>query len=350
MVSFYPGPSRVYDGVPRWTAEAARKGILSMNHRSPAFMNMVKETCALLQTKLNVPKSYSIFFVSSATECWEILAQSLIDKDSLHIHNGAFGEKWYQYTKRLKPGATEFHFDRETLPDLSPVTAGAGTLLCLTHNETSNGTALPVTFMRETRKKFPSNLIAVDATSSMAGVALDFKLADAWFASVQKCFGLPAGLALLICSPAAMARAGQLNEALHYNSLVYMQAMMDKFQTTHTPNVLGIYLLNRSLRSRNRISVIDRAIRNRAKAWYSLFETHASLRPLIREPKVRSHTVVTVTAQPVYLEEIKKKTSKKGILLGEGYGNLKATTARVANFPAIKTLEIRRLMQIFHRL
>ena len=63
------------------------------------------KTITLLKEKLDIPKDYTIFFTSSATECWEILAQSLIVTRSFHIYNGAFGEKWYDYTLRLKPAA-----------------------------------------------------------------------------------------------------------------------------------------------------------------------------------------------------------------------------------------------------
>jgi phosphoserine aminotransferase len=55
--------------------------------------------------------------------------------------------------------------------------------------------------------KIPDALIAVDATSSMAGVELDWQSADIWFASVQKCFGLPAGMAVMVCSPRALQYA-----------------------------------------------------------------------------------------------------------------------------------------------
>jgi phosphoserine aminotransferase len=91
MISFYPGPSRVYDEIPKYVKEAHRKGVLSINHRSEEFMNLYEETVILLKSKLTIPDSYKIFFTSSATECWEIIAQSFIITDSLHIFNGAFG-------------------------------------------------------------------------------------------------------------------------------------------------------------------------------------------------------------------------------------------------------------------
>src|SRR5688572_22240560 len=99
MISFYPGPSRVHDEIPQYVKEAYKKGILSINHRSDGFMEISEKTIGLLREKLNIPKDYTVFYTSSATECWEIIAQSLVTKKSHHIFNGSFGQKWFEYTK-----------------------------------------------------------------------------------------------------------------------------------------------------------------------------------------------------------------------------------------------------------
>jgi phosphoserine aminotransferase len=93
MISFYPGPSRIRDEIPRYVKEAAKEGILSMNHRSPEFMTLAKKTASLFRKKLSVPSDYTIIYTSSATECWEIIAQSLIVEKSYHFFSGAFGKK-----------------------------------------------------------------------------------------------------------------------------------------------------------------------------------------------------------------------------------------------------------------
>lgn len=343
MTSFYPGPSRVHDSIPRWTAEAARKGVLSMNHRSPAFMKLVEETVGLLREKLRVPKTYTVFFVSSATECWEIIAQSLIREGSTHIYNGAFGEKWFSYTKRLHPATHGIAFGLQDALSVDLLADTSPELICITQNETSNGTAIAPAIISALQKKYSESLIAVDATSSMAGIDLNFSKADVWFASVQKCFGLPAGLALLICSPRSIERAHQRNERLHYNSLTFMSEMMSRWQTTHTPNVLGIYLLNKALRGMKSIRDIDAETSRRARAWFTFLKTHTSLLPLIRKSSVRSKTVVTLEGDPALIQKLKDSALKHGLLLGDGYGELKKNTVRIANFPAITDQEITRL-------
>ncbi len=345
MISFYPGPSRVYDEIPRYVKEAHRDGILSMNHRSPEFIDLSKGTISLLKSKLNIPKDFTVFFTSSATECWEIIAQSLVTTQSIHIYNGAFGEKWFDYTHRLHPEAKAIPFDLESFPNPEKMIFQTGEVICLTQNETSNGTQVSNAIISNIRKNNPHHLIAVDATSSMAGVRLQFKEADVWFASVQKCFGLPAGLGIMLVSPKGMEVIRSVHETQHYNSLTLMADMMAKWQTPCTPNVLGIYLLMRTLQDRQPIAEIDKKIKVRAEEWQAFFRNSKVLKYLVSNPAVRSRTIVAVQSDSVLLEKIKKNAPKHGFLLGEGYGALKKDTFRIANFPALKKKEIAGLMK-----
>lgn len=347
MVSFYPGPSRVYPKVKRYLQDAYRNNIVSINHRSDEFVSVSKRTVQLLHEKLNVPADYTIYFVSSATESWEIIAQSLINEQSIHLFNGAFGKKWFEYTGRIKPGATAWPF---TLHEkLKPVAFTSGDTLCITQNETSNGTQVTNKLIQQLRAKNPGHLIAVDATSSMAGVESDFTSADVWFASVQKCFGLPAGLGVLICSPAALKRAAEVNHRQHYNSLLYLHETMQQYQTTYTPNVLGIYLLMRMLESVKPIKKVSGTIKSRYKKWETFFDTKSNqLNFLVRNKTVRSHTVLAIEAPAAKVQQVKAAAKKAGFLLGNGYGDWKNTTFRIANFPAIQRNEIARLMDFLY--
>ena len=174
MISFYPGPSRIHDEIPDYVRDAAESGILSANHRSPAFVSLSKETIRLLRLKLGIPEDYTIFFTSSATECWEIIAQSLIRSRSTHIWNGAFGQKWYDYTARIR-NAESWSFDVEQSTEIAVPDHLLGEVLCLTQNETSNGTQVRDGILSQIRQAHPETLIAIDATSSLGGVALTFE-------------------------------------------------------------------------------------------------------------------------------------------------------------------------------
>jgi phosphoserine aminotransferase len=345
MISFYPGPSRVHDAVPKYVGDAFKKGVLSMNHRSQEFMAISEKVITLLKQKLNIPKDYTIFYTSSATECWEIITQSIVKEKSTHFYSGSFGEKWFDYTKRLKPAAEGVRFDPETKLDANAIKLSSGDVICLTHNETSNGTQVHHSIIKSIKKNNSGQIVAVDATSSMGGVAIDFTGADIWLASVQKCFGLPAGLGLLVCSPAAIQRSAALGEKNHYNSLTFMNTMMEKWQTPFTPNVLGIYLLMRVLEKMPAIEKTDAQLQKRYGDWVKYLSKRKSIEHLVKNAGVHSITVLPIKGTPESVINIKQQAKKRGILLGEGYGDLKASTFRIANFPAIRATEIATLKQ-----
>ncbi|CCH54528.1 aminotransferase class V [Fibrisoma limi BUZ 3] len=321
MITFYPGPSKVYPQVAQYAQEAVQQGIVSLNHRSVGFMDVVKETIRLLHEKLAIPADYHVALVSSATECWEIVAQSLTATTSLHPYGGAFGKKWMEYAHRIKP----------------MIEPGLADTLCVVQNETSNGTQVRMDTLAGFRRDF-TGLIAVDAVSSMAGLAFDWTLADVWFASVQKCFGLPAGLAVLVYSPDALKRAEIIGENDHYNSLLFIHENFAKFQTPYTPNGLGIYLLMRVLEQVPPITEVDARIRQQAADWYAFIEQELTDSPwklLIQDPALRSDTVIAVAGSEADIKAVKAAAQQAGITLGNGYGDWKTTTFRIANFPAI---------------
>jgi phosphoserine aminotransferase len=345
MISFYPGPSRVHDHIPDYVTEAFERGILSINHRSDEFMEISERTINLLKNKLAIPTDYTIFYTTSATECWEMIAQSIVKESSFHFHSGAFGKKWYEYTSKICPGARSIPFDQNSLIDVNMMQlAKEHGVICLTQNETSNGTQVSNPTIQMIRQRYPQHLIAVDATSSMAGIYLDFQAADIWFASVQKCFGLPAGLGLMICSPSAMATVRAIGERKHYNSLTLMMEMMEKWQTPFTPNVLNIYVLMCVMDNSKPIHQVESQTRERYQRWVQFFKDKHSMRHLIDNEQARSLTVIPVKADETLVSSIKSRARKSGFLLGEGYGELKSSTFRIANFPAIKNEEIAALM------
>jgi phosphoserine aminotransferase len=340
MISFYPGPSKLYPEVPSYLQQACLEGFLSINHRSSEFVELSKNTVSLLKEKLNIPADYTVFYTSSATECWEIIAQSLTRKQSLHIYNGAFGEKWYEYSKKINLNSAGIDFNVEKFPEVKIKIFKETEVLCLTQNETSNGTQLNDATINGFKERFPELLIAIDATSSMAGINLNFTSADIWFASVQKCFGLPAGMALLICSPKAMKRAYQINDRRRYNSILFMHDKMKDWQTSYTPNVLNIYLLNKILNQISSINETHKLITDRSAKWYEFFSGANKLKALVTNPEVRSNTVISVKGDESSMDAIKEAVKKEGFILGNGYGKWAKITFRIANFPAHEEKDI----------
>jgi phosphoserine aminotransferase len=344
MLSFYPGPSKVHPEVLDFIREAFDQGIVSINHRSTRFEALLKDTLEILHEKWNIPSDYTIYFISSATEAWEIVAQSLIEKQSLHIYNGAFGKKWAHYTQQIHPASQSIEFNSQTsLASVNlPLLTDFDTI-CLVQSETSNGTGQAIT-----RKLYGSALIAVDATSSMGGIELDWKEADVWLASVQKCMGIPAGLGIMICSPKSLERAEKLGKKSHYNDVLLMEENRQRFQTHYTPNVLGIYVLNRLTHLLPNIKQIDLQTRDKMKIWESFWEENHSwgLKCLIENPDLRLPTVLALQGDAETIQRIQQKCFAADIELGKGYGEWQANTVRIANFPSHTENDIQTLIKL----
>jgi phosphoserine aminotransferase len=340
LISFYPGPSRINSNISKFVLEAFDQGILAMNHRSDEFMNLVGSTKKVIHEKLNLPKNYQIIFTSSATECWEIFAQSCLSGISQHVYNGAFGRKWATITDKLDFPTVHTSFGLEEIPELKEINPKSE-WICLTHCETSNGTFLNNTILRQIRKQFPDQLIAIDATATMGGLNIDFQLGDFWFASVQKCFGLPSGLAVLIVSDKAITKAQAINERNHYNSLLNMLDNTAKNQTHYTPNILNIFLLFKSLNKIKSVEKINEKLDERFKYYNQLIKELPTINWLVKNPAVRSPTVLALTHPSP--ESLKNKAKQNGFILGNGYGPWKDNTFRVANFPSIKWKEVMKL-------
>lgn len=350
MITFAAGPSKVYESMPDYLQDAYREGILSANHRSAAFMSLYQEVCRLFQEKLHVPESYQLLFTSSATENWEIITQSIVERASFHIYSGSFGKKWINFAQHILPESEGLKLaPDETLDVPALEIAEKFDLIALTQNETSNATQVRRKYLEKIREKYPEKLLAIDSTSSMGGLALDFSLGDIWYASIQKCFGLPAGLGLLILSPRAIAKAEQKGESGRYNSLSFMLENARGFQTHYTPNVLGIYLLKRVLEDMPEIQHVDARLRGRMANLEQCIVDTQRLRLLVFNEETRSTTVLGVSGPEELITEVKAAAAREGMQVGSGYGPLKPTSFRIANFPAISDQELTTLMDFLKR-
>lgn len=344
MISFSPGPSQVYPELPQYFEDAYNKDILSANHRSKVFMNMYQEVIQLFQEKLHLPEDYRLLFTSSATESWEIISQSLTTRGTYHLYSGSFGQKWFDYAKNILPQADGLKFVADEGFSLSDLRIPEDLdIVAVTQNETANASQVSLDIIELIKSQYPNKLIAVDTTSSMAGIELDFSQADIWFASVQKCFGLPAGLGLLILSSRAVAKAEEIGESGRYNSVNFMLENAANYQTHYTPNVLAIYFLKRLLQDIPEIQFTDRKTRERMQELENIVASKDKFRYLVKRPEFRSRTVLGISGEASMVEDIKKKAEQKGLILGSGYGSFKTTSFRVANFPVINDKQFQQL-------
>lgn len=352
MINFYPGPSKIYPLVENLLVKCFKSEVLEKNHRSDQFMNLLKETIQLFKEKMNIPPNYEVFFTSSATECWEIVAQSFLHGNVQFAYNGAFGKKWFKYVvtnpsqnkalKKLQKNnlrGSRF-FINQTLKEVD--IDQKYDCFCVVQNETSNGSYIANSEFDNLPK---SILSCLDITSSLGGQNIDFAKGDVFLASSQKCLGLPSGLGILIVSPKAISIAEKVNDRNHYNSFLFIRENFLKYQTHYTPNILAIYLLNGILKELEKIEKVSEKLETRALDFYSFIKEKTTLNPLIDNHLTRSPTVICIEANKNIVSLIKSKAHENEILLGNGYGEWKENTFRVANFPAIPDEDFNKLKQ-----
>lgn len=348
LYTFAVGPSQVYPQIAHYYQDAFALNLPAESHRGKLFMEVFGKAVSGIREKLSVPADYGIFFTGSATECWEMLSQAFAHEGAFHAYSGSFGEKWFEYGHGVAPQSEAFRFDADDNTFAIPAhIQGKPGLIALTLNETSNGSALPETLLPKIRQAHPNPIIAVDTTSIMAGIDLSWREADIWFASVQKCFGMPAGLAVMIVSPRAQEMA-QMLERPFYNSITTHLKFAEINQTPFTPNMLGIYALSRLMADVPPIGKVQARLKARSAELYSWLDAQPHLRPLVQRVENRSPTVIAVQVTADALTRYQEAARAGGYELGRGYGTWRETTFRLANFPAVEDgplEDIRRLLE-----
>jgi len=353
QVNFTPGPSQLYFTVADHARQAFKEGIPSLSHRSKKFEQISRETTDGLRELLNLPADYHIFFTGSATEIWERIFQNLVEQTSFHLVNGSFSKRFHEIGIQLNknPVKTESPAGQGFENDLSipPNTE----LIAVTHNETSTGVSLPVEWIHQLKEKNPQTILAVDAVSSMPYPDFDFNLVDSLFFSVQKGFGLPAGLGVWMANERCVAKAETLaakNISIgSYHNIPTLLAHAKKNQTPETPNVLGIYLLGKVVEDflRRGINIIRKETEYKAAILYQALETNEWISPFVKEKKFQSKTVIVADCQE-QTEKISAFLATKGLHAGDGYGASKKTQLRFANFPAHSKEQFEHLVDSLH--
>lgn len=337
-INFTPGPSQLYFTVEDHMRTAFREGIPSLSHRTKKFESIYQSTVEGLRTLLGIPAGYHLYFTGSATEIWERIIQNLVEEKSFHLVNGAFSKRFFEVSQQLnrKPAKLEA---AQGLGFDAHFKAPEGTeLIALTHNETSTGVMLPVDFIRTVRTNHPQALLAVDAVSSLPFPEFDFSLLDSVFFSVQKGFGLPAGLGVWLVNDACVTKAEQLlSKGVSigsYHTIPSLHTHALKYQTPETPNVLGIYLLGKVVEDMNRkgIHAIRKETEYKAAVLYQALSENTAISALVKDKAFQSKTVI-VADTGEHTERITRMLLEKGMQPGDGYGTAKKTQLRFANFP-----------------
>lgn len=338
-IYFTPGPAELYFTVEDHIKRALADQIPSISHRSSQFEAIYQETATNLRALLNIPDHFYVLFTGSATEIWERLIENCVAEQSYHYVNGAFSRRFYDTARALQrqplqqeaPEGSCVPVDPSEIPDTVE-------LVAFTQNETSTGAAQPLEDIYAVRQKHPNLLIAVDAVSTLPYPNIDYTQVDSVFFSVQKGFGLPAGLGVWIVNERCVEKAQQLVQQGRsigtYHSLPSLLSKARKYQTPETPNVLGIYLLGKVIGDMltKGIDQIRRETEYKAALLYRTLEEHSLLSPFVSDKKCRSKTVIVAETTPASASII-SSLKQSGVIIGSGYGGYREKHIRIANFP-----------------
>lgn len=340
---FIPGPTEV---LPEVLAELSRPMI---GHRFPECAELVASIVPLVQ-KMLYTKNMIFLSTSSGTGLMEASVRNCVRESCLSFINGAFSKRFFQIAKANGKNAIPVEIDwgrgfsAGMIEDaLKKHKVDAITLV---HNETSTAAMSDIYGIAEMMKSYPDVSLLVDMVSSMAGVKLEIdKLdVDVALASGQKAFALPPGFAVAAVSPRAMEKARTVENRGFYFDFVAVEKTLAKNQTHITPSIPHMYAMKKQMeiimeegldnRWQRHIRMAER-VRSWAEKYFEIFT----------EQGYWSNTLSCIAnTRGINISEMNKKLAGRGMVLGNGYGELKDKTFRIAHMGQLTMADIDELL------
>jgi len=349
-IFFTPGPAQLYPTYKKHLDDAMSLQLGSISHRSKQFRIIYQHTSENLKELLNIPSENSILFTGSATEIWERILQSCVEKTSFHLVNGSFSKKFYDFSIELGKNGIKQEVDLGegfNYEDIKiPIDAE---LVCLTHNETSSGVVTAVDTIHQLKKEHIDKLFVVDMVSSAPYPKFDYNLIDSAFFSVQKSFGMPAGLGVWIVNEKCIQKSEEIKNKGHltgtYHSLISLYKNAKNFETPSTPNVVAIYILGKVVEDMltRGADLIRQETDEKAKYLYKFLNENENISASVKNNAFQSPTVVVAKVKDA--TGLLKNLEKQNIIVGSGYGKFKDSQIRIANFPALNISEVDMLVK-----
>ena len=331
-----PGPVEVSEKTFRALASPM------IGHRGQGFKDLYAKIQPQLQSLLST-RQLVYLSTSSAWGVMEGAVRNLVGRKVLNCMKGAFSDKWFDVSKKCGKDAEALQVDwgspiRAEAIDRKLAT-GQFDALTLIHNETSTGTMSPLAEIAALKKKYPDVLFIVDAVSSMTALPLGFDEMgiDVLLAGTQKAFALPPGLAVFVCSPAALTRAATAKDRGYYFDFVEFQKNAEQNMTPSTPSIPHIYALASKLDEFFAEGLDNRYARHRQTNQMTRDWAARHGFTLFPEKGFESVTLCCINngAKPggrtVDVAKLQKLVKDQGFLIDGGYGKIKGTTFRISN-------------------
>lgn len=313
-----------------------------IGHRGQGFKDLYAKVQPQLQ-QLLATKQLVYLSTSSAWGVMEGAVRNLVHKKVLNCMCGAFSDKWFDVSKKCGKQAEALQVEWGSPIRAEQVDAKLATgefdALTLIHNETSTGTMSPLAEIAALKKKYPDVTFIVDAVSSMTAVPTKFDELgiDVLLAGTQKAFAMPPGLAVFVCSPAALAKAALTKDRGYYFDFVEFQKNAEQSMTPSTPSISHIYALSSKLDEFFAEGLEARYARH--KKTNQMTRDWAARHGFVLYPE-RGYESVTLTCvsngaraggRVVDVAKLQKLVKDQGFLIDGGYGKIKGTTFRLSN-------------------
>ena len=344
---FIPGPVKVNEDVLQQLARP------TLGHRGKEYAQLQAETVDMLK-KIFFTDQNVFLSTSSASGIWEAAIRNCVTPDETVLATccGAFSDKWAAVAKSCGRKVDELKVDwgKPVLPEMidEKLAAGKYAAVTLVYNETSTGLTNPVVEISEMMKeKYPDVLVFVDSVSAMVGLPLHFdKLGwDVTFASVQKAFAIPPGLAVALVSNRALEKSKDVPDRGYYFDFQQFAKSAAKNQTPTTPNIPHIMALN--FQCEKLLAESMEKVWGRHKQMADHVRTWAKEKfDIFCEEKYASNTLTAIrnTKGINVAETINAIQEKHNTIFGNGYGKLKEQAFRIAHMGDITLGDLKELL------
>ncbi|MBN1329601.1 MAG: alanine--glyoxylate aminotransferase family protein [Candidatus Heimdallarchaeota archaeon] len=329
---FIPGPTEVF---PEVLNEQTK---LMIGHRSKDFTELYAGIISKLQ-KYHDSQQWATVATASGTLFMDVTGRSLVKERCLCGVNGAFSlraaETIRDCGKEIE--MLEAPWGQAIKPEMirEKLSSGKFDTLHICHNETSTGIRNPIYEIGQMmHDEFPDIIYVIDSVSAMGGDKVEPEKihSDMIYASSQKCYALPPGLAIAFCSERAIERAKEVPNRGQYTDLVGLHAeWLKRQQTPTTPNISLMYAMTYQLDKMIAETQEKRYQRHveMMKFTHQWANKHFSMFP---EKGYESVTVSTINKpQDKDWANLTKELANRGIEISNGYGKIKETTFRIGH-------------------
>ncbi|KAG0149862.1 hypothetical protein CROQUDRAFT_653157 [Cronartium quercuum f. sp. fusiforme G11] len=331
-----PGPIEVSDAVLHANASA------SVSHVSPEFVQIFKQTLAMVLEVLYAPPTAQPFVIAgSGTLGWDMAAANLIEpgEEALVLNNGYFADSFKDCleTYGAKVETIQAELGHTVTPDqlashLKQVGGKTYKLVTITHCDTSTSVLADAKALATViHKHSPSSLVVLDAVCSVASEEIrfgDWGL-DLVLTASQKGLGCPPGLCIFVASDRAVKvlEERKSRPGSYYASWKKWLPIMKAYQAGNpayfaTPPTNLITALYESLKSilRSELSLEERfECHKKASDRVKKAVADLGLRQLPVNPDSSAHGMTAVyLPEGITPAEVVGKMSSKSLIIAGG--------------------------------